>query len=105
MTTVGSAESQAVRGLDAQDRPIGWTGDGRSLFFSRQRDLINEVYRLDLASGRQTLLSVLTIPDPAGASPPGTGPANGVRITPDGKSYAFSFLRTISDLFLVDGLK
>ena len=105
MMTIGSSDSQPVRGLNAGDRPIGWSGDGRSLFFTRQRDLNTEVYRLDVASGRQTLLSVLTIPDPAGASPPGTGPTSGVRITPDGRSYAFSFLRTLSDLFLVDGLK
>lgn len=28
-----------------------------------------------------------------------------VRITPDGKSYAYSFDRELSDLFLVDGVR
>jgi hypothetical protein len=28
-----------------------------------------------------------------------------VRLTPDGKSYAYSYVRILSDLYLVDGLK
>ena len=59
-----------------------------------------EVHRLELATGRQALLRRLVTQDPAGASVPGR-----VRLTPDANSYAYSFYRNLSDLYLVDGLR
>ena len=40
--------------------------------------------------------------DPAGVR---TLEKRSVRLTPDGKYYAFSFERVLSDLYLVEGLK
>lgn len=58
------------------------------------------MYRLDLATGRRELRRELMPPDPAGVlmiRPP--------HISSDGKSYAYSYRRTLSELFLADGLK
>jgi len=59
-----------------------------------------EIHRVELSSGRQTLVRSLVIPDPAGVRTP-----EWVSATPDGKYYAYSFERVLSDLYLVEGLK
>ena len=98
-STDGGA-SRPCPGLESSDRPIRWSADGRSLLFLRRKGLTAEVHQLELATGRQRLLKNLATQDPAGASAPGR-----VRLTPDGKSYAYAFMRNLSDLYLVDGLK
>jgi hypothetical protein len=103
--TLDNNDGRRCPGLEVDDVPIGWSVDGRALFSTRQRGLTVDVHRLDFATGRRTLLRSLSSLDPAGASPPGTGPTSGVHLTPDGKYYAYSFIRDLSALYLVDGLK
>jgi hypothetical protein len=67
--------------------------------------LVVDLQRLELSTGRRMLLHTLASPDRAGASPPGSGARQAIRVTPDGKYYAYSFIRSLSDLYLVDGLK
>jgi hypothetical protein len=86
-------------GLEPGEWPIRWSSDGLSLFVGRNQGLAVQVYRVELATGRRTFLWDLAARDPAGASPPH------VRLTPDGKSYAYSFSRLLEDLYLVEGLK
>jgi len=59
-----------------------------------------EIHRVEVSTGRQKLVRSLVIPDPAGVRTP-----NRVSITPDGKYYAYSFERVLSNLYLVEGLK
>jgi hypothetical protein len=58
------------------------------------------VYRLDVATGRRQLVVTLAPSDTAGV----TAVIN-VRMTPDGKTYAYSFDRELSDLFQVEGVR
>ena len=58
------------------------------------------VERLDLATGRRTLVRVLTPPDAGGV----TG-IRGVIFSRDGTSYAYSVNRFKSELFLVEGAR
>jgi hypothetical protein len=58
------------------------------------------VYRLDVATGKRDLVTTLAPSDLAGVTA-----IQNLRITPDGKSYAYSFSRELSDLFLVDGAR
>jgi hypothetical protein len=58
------------------------------------------VYRLDVATGKRELMMTLAPTDSSGV----TAIVN-VRITPDGKSYAYSFDRELSDLFLVENVR
>ena len=55
---------------------------------------------LDLATGKRTLWRSLAPADPAGVSQ--IGP---IVMTPDGASYIYGYHRTLSDLYLVEGLK
>jgi hypothetical protein len=97
--SIDAGEARPCPGLESGDLPIRWTADGRALFFQRDRGLTAEVRRLELVTGRKKLLWELAAHDPAGAA------GLHVRLTPDGKSYAYSFGRDLSDLYLVDGLK
>jgi serine/threonine protein kinase/Tol biopolymer transport system component len=93
-------EPEPVRGLDAGDRPIRFSSDGKSLFGFRRGELPSNLYQLDLASGEKTLLRELMPPDPAGVVE-----IVWVVLTPDAGSYAYSYHRVLSDLFLVEGLR
>jgi hypothetical protein len=39
------------------------------------------------------------------ADPAGVAPGGSVRLSADGKSYAYSFIRNLSELYLIEGLK
>jgi len=53
-----------------------------------------QVYRLDVNSGRRELVATLTPSDPSGVTA-----IIAVLYTPDGKSYAYSYIRELSELF------
>ena len=93
-------EPQAIPGISPEDVPIRWTADGRSLYVLGPGDLPAKIYIVDVSSGRRTLWKELTPPDPAGVLT--IGP---IFITPDGKSYAYSYRRTLEDLYLAEGLR
>jgi eukaryotic-like serine/threonine-protein kinase len=98
--SIDGGEPRPCPGLESTDRLIRWSADGRALFFMRYTGLTAEVHRLELATGRKKLLWKLAARDPVGAYRPHV-----VALSADGKSYAHSFQITLSDLYLVDGLK
>jgi hypothetical protein len=79
--------------------PITWSADGRSLFMMRGR-LSADVDRVDVATGARTPWKSLLPSDAAGV----TG-VRSVVVLDDGHSYAYSYERRISQLFVVSGLK
>jgi eukaryotic-like serine/threonine-protein kinase len=97
--SIDGGEARPCPGAESGDVPIRWSGDGASLFLTRGIGRAAEVHQLELSTGRRKRLWRLASHDPAGALPPD------VRLTPDGKSYAYSYVRILSDLYLVDGLK
>jgi serine/threonine protein kinase len=93
-------EPRPLPGLEDGELAIRWTGDGRALWVYRTNELPTKVYRLDVTTGKRTLWKELTPPDPAGVLQ--IAP---ILMTPDGKSYVYSYRRTLDELFLVEGLK
>ncbi|MGH9368491.1 MAG: protein kinase domain-containing protein [Thermoanaerobaculia bacterium] len=89
-----------IPGLTAADEPIGWSEDARSLFVYRRGELPARVERVDVGTGRRALWKQLMPPDPVGV----TGIIR-IRTTPDGRYYAYSFRRLVSELYVADGLK
>ena len=55
---------------------------------------------IDLATGKRTLWRSLSPADPAGV-----GQIGPIVMAPDGSSYIYGYHRTLSDLYLVEGLK
>ncbi len=82
------------------DVPIAWTADGRSLFTYRAGELPARVNRLDIATGKMQPWRELMPLDSAGITD--IGP---ILLTPDAKTYVYEYGRTLSDLYLVEGLK
>ncbi|HEY3124283.1 MAG TPA: protein kinase [Thermoanaerobaculia bacterium] len=93
-------EPAAIPHLSAGDSPAGWSADGSAIYVYRQGELPAKVYLVDVATGRRELWRTLIPSDSAGVS-------NISRVcpTPDGKSYAYAYIRTLSDLYLVEGAR
>jgi Tol biopolymer transport system component len=84
---------------DPNEAIMGFSPDGKSLRV-HTRTLPVQVFNIDLATGHRTLWKEISPADPAGAQM-----MFGLTFTGDGKSYAYSMSRVLSDLFVVDGLK
>lgn len=91
---------QPILHLEIADAIIGWSGAGRSLYIANVNEMPIRVYRFDPANGRKELLKEITPADPAGIFG-----YHYVFLTPDGKGYAYSVSRMLSDLYVVEGLK
>jgi hypothetical protein len=91
-TPVPSAEKGEV--------PITWSADGTMLYVYRPTALPARVIRITLVTGAREPWKTFMPPDPAGVykiSP--------LLITPDATGYAYTAMRTLSDLYAVEGLK
>ncbi len=78
----------------------GWGADSASLLVWNRNHLPAVVERLDLATGRRSHMAQITPPDPAGV--PGI---QGVFLSPTGTRYAYNFVRKLSQLYTIEGLK
>jgi len=96
----GGGEPRPLPALSPGDRPSRWTADGRFLYVFRHNAIPAPVYRLDLSSGKKELWKEVGPSDSAGV----TGVAH-FQVTPDGSAYAYNYARTLSDLYLVEGVK
>jgi len=97
---IAGGEPTPIAGLVAGDMVAGFRQDGRSIFVRRRGEVPLRVMTLDLATGRKELWKELMPADAAGVST--IAP---VFVTPDEKSYVYSYTRTLGDLFVVDGVK
>jgi eukaryotic-like serine/threonine-protein kinase len=97
---VAGGAPQPISHLESVERIIGWTSDGRSLYLAVRHEMPIRVYRFDPATGRRELLKEIMPADTAGIFL-----SNRIQMTPDGKGYAYSVSRMLSDLYVVEGLK
>ena len=97
---LAGGESKSVPGFVAGEQPVEWSADGKSLYVYRPGEFPAQVSRIDLSNGKRSLWRSLAPADPAGVSQ--IGP---IVMTPDGASYIYGYHRTLSDLYLVEGLK
>jgi eukaryotic-like serine/threonine-protein kinase len=88
-----------TRGMKRTNQLICWSVNSRFVYLS-EGDLPAKVYKVDPVTGRRQLLRELMPPDPSGITQ-----VLWVSLTPDGKSYAYSYIRFLSDLHLVKGLR
>jgi eukaryotic-like serine/threonine-protein kinase len=88
-------------GTEPDELPAGWAADGRSLYIYRPGSAApTGVYLVDVAGGRRKLWKEIMPADPAG-----TEGIEGLAVNPDGRAYVYTLWRTLSDLYLVEGLK
>jgi eukaryotic-like serine/threonine-protein kinase len=99
-STAGIGDPRVVTGWESGDVPISWSQDGRAISLYRTGEVPAKVYRLELATGKKSVLKQIAPLDPTGVST--IGP---ILMTPDGKTYVYGFHRTLGDLYLVEGLR
>jgi Tol biopolymer transport system component len=97
---VDGGQAQPVPGIESGEAIDGWSADGRSLFVHNSMGLPFTISRVDAATGKRTIWKQITPADPAGVDA-----MQGISITPDEKSFVYSYRRRLSDLYLVDGLR
>ena len=94
------AEPRFAPGLEPGDVPIRWSLDGRSLFTFRFDELPARIRRVELDTHRREVIAQITPTDPAGMES-----FVAAQVTPDGRSWVYSFFQYRTDLHLVTGLK
>ncbi len=95
----GGEPKKLTVSLGLDEGIVGFFGDDKTVLV-RDRSIPVKVYRVDLATGRRDLFREIVPADPAGAQS-----IPGLRFSADGKSYAYTVGRFLSDLYVVDGLK
>jgi hypothetical protein len=96
----GADAPRDVPGVEPGFTAARFASDGRSLIVVGPEDTPTRLYRIDLDTGRRTLLHELAPEDRAGVT---TYPA--AAVTPDGRGYAYEYRRIFHKLFLIEGLK
>lgn len=99
LKVAGGAPTE-IPGATATDASIQWTPDGKALYLYRFGGLPAQVERLDLETGKRTPWKALAPTDRSGV--------HGITViimTPDGRVCLYSYLRTLSELYLVSGLR
>ncbi len=97
---IAGGEPQLIPGVDPQDRIECWTADGKGLLVHRRGEKPAKVYRLDVATGKKELWKELMPLETAGFVDIG-----GLVLARDGKSYVYRTFWTLSDLYLVEGIR
>ena len=97
---IRGGDPKPIAVLEPGESVIRWSADGRSLFLRKSDGPASmEIERLDLATGRRQPWKQLQAPDSVGVQ------IAQIVMTPDGKSYAYSFQRDTSTLYLAEGLR
>jgi Tol biopolymer transport system component len=97
---VEPGEPRPVPGLEPDDFVIRWSGDGRSLYVSNATLQPVTVQLVDIQTGKRTLWRDFHAPDPAGVFA-----IQPFLISPDGRSYVYSYRRLLDELYTVTGVR
>ena len=88
------------KGFGSDDHFIRWASEKDVIYVSTVGpNHLHKIYRLNVNTGKRILWKEIPVADPAGFS------FYSLLLTPDGKSYFYTYSRELSTLFLVDGLK
>ena len=95
---VDGGTPEPIPGLSASDLPLEWSADGRAVFVTRIGELPWRIRRHELATGREEPWTEIA-----------PGQMSGVRLswvflTPDGRFWAHSYSRMLTDLYAVEGM-
>jgi dipeptidyl aminopeptidase/acylaminoacyl peptidase len=96
---IEGGDPRPIPGFEAGEQPITFSNDG-GLYVYQPGELPARVTRVELATGRRSAWKQLMPSDPAGVVT--IGP---ILLTPDAKTAVYGYHRTLSDLYLVDGMK
>jgi Tol biopolymer transport system component len=93
-----TATCRQVPGLSVHDQPIGWRSDNRSIYVSMHHDENRAlmVSLVDTENGKRTEWKTIHPSIPVDS-------VHGLKVTPDGRAYAYNYTYGRSDLYLASG--
>ena len=91
---------QVIPGVEPQDQFQKWTADGNGLLVVSATPRDARVYRVEVTTGKRTLLQTVEPTDKAGSS-------QSLRLAyaEDSKTYVYSTVRILGTLYVVEGLQ
>jgi eukaryotic-like serine/threonine-protein kinase len=96
----GSGPGQPLPSVGQNELVTGWTSDSQSVYVMDFSVVPVKAYVMDIKTGQRKLFREFAPADPSGVPSIGGGV-----ITQDGKFYIYSVPRTLSYLYVVEGLK
>ncbi len=90
---------RAIPGLLPGDM-FAWSSDPHILFVYQWAQLPIRVYRLNVLSGERQFFKEFHTPDPTGLCD-----MSHILLSADGRAYVYSYMRMLSELYMVKGLK
>ncbi len=93
------AEPRLAPGLEPGDVPMRWSLDGQALFVFRFDESPAQIRRVTFDRPGREVVARIQPPDPAGVES-----FVAAQVTPDGRSWAYSYFQYRNDLHLVTGL-
>jgi len=101
MFPIDGGQAQSIPQLQKGDRRLDFTLDDSALLVRRTNaQAAAEVWRVELAGSKRTLLRTIPLPEV-----PFITSGLGVAVSRDGKNYAYSYSRRMSTEYVVEGLR
>ena len=94
------APSREVKGFEPGEVPMRWNADGTAFYVFNRDGFPTRIFRIELATGKRSLVREITPANPGGL--PGI---RSFAMTPDAQHLAYNYVRKLSDLYLIEGLK
>jgi hypothetical protein len=93
-----TAACRQIPGLSSHDQPVGWRSDNRSIYVSVHHDENRAlmVAVVDTETGKRTEWKMIHPSIPVDS-------VHGLKVTPDGRAYAYNYSYGRSDLYLASG--
>ncbi len=91
---------RSIPNLNAKFNPVQWSNDGRFLFGNNLGELPSTIYKVEIATGKETALQQLK---PAVSA--GVVLVAPIVVSRDGAHFAYSYNQTLSSLYLISGLQ
>ena len=91
---------QPIPGVGPQDVVQAWTRDGEALLVTTSTPWEAQMYRVEVASGQKTLLQKLVLSEKAGSNV-----SLRMYYAEQSKTYIYNVRRTLSSLYVVEGLE
>lgn len=96
----GTQKLQVISGIEPQDSVARWTEDGRALMVYSSTPWNAQIYRVEVATGKRTLLQTVELGERAGSTMPMR-----LAYAEGGRTYAYSTVRILGILYVVEGLE
>jgi hypothetical protein len=97
---VDGGAPRVIPSLAASDQVVGWSQDGQAVWVCNPNEIPMRVERVDVATGRRSLLEVIAPPDRSGLLFFGS-----LSLAQDPRVYAYQTREYVSHLFTVEGMR